>query len=374
MAFPVPLEPCGNPPLLSFETPDGAKRPTAVYGEEDPPAKRCLERLLCEAKRPRLDEAQDRLQQLREAQQFALGGAQQTTQVATLLGVPWGEQQVRFLKLHGVTPKKVDFQEILNNYRDTSAAAETFAISVKEAAEKRLTDVVPQQFAEMRHAITSLIHQWPFLVSGPNVVVELARPEWLRGLLPFRPLVRVANNPKKGVCLSFPAEMSRLIQPRRQLFVTFSAQNLGQGSSQQKVSNYDSMPRAEALHEALLDAQGFLVDAAIFQRLREGALATGVSTDFTLRRVGLSELSFMVVLDNEVLDMTLGLRSVEDEATKSESNSKLWSWLADSCLLQLRERHVMDETDPLAAFKLWLQPRLHAAVRYLKGKRTESLL
>ena len=59
------------------------------------------------------------------------------------------------------------------------------------------------------------------------------------------------------VCLSFPAEMSRLIQPRRELFLTFSSKNLGAGGAgsshgSQQVPASDSLPRPEALHEAFL--------------------------------------------------------------------------------------------------------------------------
>ena len=45
------------------------------------------------SKRPRADAAdeEERLRVLREAQVAALEGARKTTQVATLLGVPWGE-------------------------------------------------------------------------------------------------------------------------------------------------------------------------------------------------------------------------------------------------------------------------------------------
>jgi len=45
------------------------------------------------SKRPRADAAdeEERLRVLREAQEAALEGARKTTQVATLLGVPWGE-------------------------------------------------------------------------------------------------------------------------------------------------------------------------------------------------------------------------------------------------------------------------------------------
>ena len=43
--FPVPLERAPAPLLLRFNT-SGAGRAEAEYGEEEPPAKRCLSRLL----------------------------------------------------------------------------------------------------------------------------------------------------------------------------------------------------------------------------------------------------------------------------------------------------------------------------------------
>eukprot|EP00435_Cladocopium_sp_Y103_P030230 s70_g7.t1 len=392
--FPVPLERAAAPLLLRFNA-SGAGRAEAEYGEEDPPAKRCLSRLLREdatSKRPRMADAADeeeRLRLLREAQEAALEGARKTTQVATLLGIPWGEQQVRFLKLHPVVPKKIDLEEILKTCFASSEASEERRQELLEVAGKRLTDAVSQQHTQMEEAVLFLGHRWPLLSSAGQCAVEVAPAEWIRDLLP-RALVQVANNPKRGVCLSFPTEMSRLIQPRRELFLTFSSKNLGaggagssHGSQQVPASEYDSLPRPEALHEALLEAQRFLLDAAVFQRFRQGLLS--VSGTWTLRRVGLSEVSFMVVLDtNEVLELTLGLQKTAGQA--EETSTSLWSWLAECCLLQLRERHVAPKTapsdpveeatpspaelDPVAAFQLWLQPRLQAAVCYLKQNGT----
>lgn len=324
---------------------------------------------------------------LREAQEAALEGARKMTQVATLLGVPWGEQQVRFLKLHPVVPKKIDLEEILKNCFASSEASEERRQELLEVAGKRLTDAMSQQHTQMEEAVLFLGHRWPLLSSAGQCAVEVAPAEWIQDLLP-RALVRVANNPKRGVCLSFPSEMSRLIQPRRELFLTFSSKKLGaggagssHGSQQVPASDYDSLPRPEALHEALLEAQRFLLDAAIFQRFRQGVLSTAALGTWTLRRVGLSEVSFMVVLDaDEVVELTLGLQ----KKVQAEASTSLWSWLAECCLLQLRERHVAPKTastdlveeatpspaelDPAAAFQLWLQPRLQGAVCYLKQK------
>ena len=169
-------------------------------------------------------------------------------------------------------------------------------------------DAMSQQHTQMEEAVLFLGHRWPLLSSAGKCAVEVAPAEWIQDLLP-RALVRVANNPKRGVsqqlmvpffvatlwwlhlslhvealsgkddlplfrkivlslldqhtasqvCLSFPSEMSRLIQPRRELFLTFSSKNLGaggagssHGSQQVPASEYDSLPRPEALHEALL--------------------------------------------------------------------------------------------------------------------------
>ena len=284
------------------------REPIALERDNDSPTKRCrLSRLLREegaSKRQRFgstEAEEERVRVLHESQESALEGARKTTQVATLLGVPWGEQHVRFLKLHPCTPKKIDLKDVLRNAAETtlSLASRRQEILV---AKNRLTDAIPNLYVGMQAALHFLGHRWPLHSSAGQYAIELAPNEWVQDIMP-RALVRVANNPKRGVCLSFPWEMSQIIQPRRQLFITFRSKTFGGGSSKHNsASNYELMPRPEALHHALLEAQGLLLDASVFERFRQVVLTSERHRlprprsfcEWTLYRVGLSEVTFLV--------------------------------------------------------------------------------
>lgn len=281
------------------------REPIALDCDNDSSTKRCLDRLLRQegaSKRQRFgstEAEEERVRVLHESQESALEGARRTTQVATLLGVPWGEQHVRFLKLHPCTPKKIDLKDVLRNAAETTAALASRRQEIL-VAKNRLTDTVPNLYVGMQAALHFLGHRWPLHSSAGQYAIELAPNEWVQDIMP-RALVRVANNPKRGVCLSFPWEMSQIIQPRRQLFITFRSKTFGGGSSKHdSASNYELMPRQEALHYALLEAQGLLLDASVFERFRQAVLGSERRTlprsfcEWTLYRVGLNEVIFLV--------------------------------------------------------------------------------
>ena len=63
-------------------------------------------------------------------------------------------------------------------------------------------DAMSQQHTQMEEAVLFLGHRWPLLSSAGQCAVEVAPAEWIQDLLP-RALVRVANNPKRGVSQQF---------------------------------------------------------------------------------------------------------------------------------------------------------------------------
>ncbi|CAK9069839.1 unnamed protein product [Durusdinium trenchii] len=392
----VTLEQHDAPVVLKFDQSSG--KTEAVRGELDPPAKRSIGHFLREevvqSKRQKGSEVEatsDRVRMLRELQEMALEGAQKASQVASLLGDPWGDQQVRFLQLHPFTPKKMDWDQVSRSLEETMNAVPGRIEGILEAR-NRLTPALPELLAQMEAAIGFLGHRWPIHSSLGHHAVELARPETVADMMP-RALVRVSNNPKRGVTLSFPWEISLLVQPRKELFVSLRSQTLGEGSSQSSANSslagLGEMLRPEALHEALFGAQRLLVDASIFEGLRKGLSKTDCKAQWTLRRAASNEIAFMVVLDVDVVEVVLGLRKepeMQSSPADLETGAQLWDFLADSAHLQLRDAHrpgrathVDNETpepgeepkeaepepDQLACFQSWLHPRLEAVTQYL---------
>lgn len=296
----VTLEQHDAPVVLKFDQSSG--KTEAVRGELDPPAKRSIGHFLREevvqSKRQKGSEVEatsDRVRMLRELQEMALEGAQKASQVASLLGDPWGDQQVRFLQLHPFTPKKMDWDQVSRSLEETMNAVPGRIEGILEAR-NRLTPALPELLAQMEAAIGFLGHRWPIHSSLGHHAVELARPETVADMMP-RALVRVSNNPKRGVTLSFPWEISLLVQPRKELFVSLRSQTLGEGSSQSSANSslagLGEMLRPEALHEALFGAQRLLVDASIFEGLRKGLSKTDCKAQWTLRRAASNEIAFM---------------------------------------------------------------------------------
>ena len=281
--------------LLRFETNTGKAQ--AVRGELDPAPKRCIGPFLREEllshKRQKVSNEEERLQILRESQESALEGAQKASQVASLLADPWGEQQIRFLQLHPVTPQKLSHVEVAQSLEEITKSMPGRREEIL-AARNRLSMALPESFAKMEAAVSFLGHRWPLHSSPGHYVVELARPETIEHLMP-RALVRVLNNPKKGVCLSFPSEISVHVQPRKELYISVCSQALGEGSSQSAASNLSEieMARPQALHAALLEARRLLIDASIFEGLRKALSKADSKPQWTLRRVASNEIAFM---------------------------------------------------------------------------------
>ncbi|CAJ1437010.1 unnamed protein product [Effrenium voratum] len=259
---------------------------------------------------------------------------------------------------------------------------------------------MPELFGGMEAALLFLGHHWPLHCAGGQYAVELWSPEIARRR------VGVVNNSKKGVCLSFPWEMSATLQPRRRLFAAFASER-GRGRSSPSAPlpapdlDGASVERPQALHKALLAAQELLWEDAVFQSLRRKVRKASEEScgRWKVLRASKLEVSFQVVLDAGALpaEVTLGMKDTSNAEPEAEGSGP-WCWLADLTVQHLRllgqasqrrdaaktqaEASADAEARPvrqigaattvdaesLEAFQAWLQPRLEAAAQFSREK------
>ncbi|CAE8588620.1 unnamed protein product, partial [Polarella glacialis] len=162
-----------------------------------------------------------------------------------------------------------------------------------------------------------------------------------------------------------------------------------------------AVPRAQALHEALLEAEKVLLDAYAFRALRHALSARAgdskedggrhVAGGVDLRRAGgtwqvlrvaSSEVALALPADGgrELLQVVVRLGAATPETPSADEAPRLWHWLSQLTTLQLRDLFLQSEgckgtqttgssKELLLAFQTWLQPRLEAAARYLNDHR-----
>ena len=223
--LPLLLENTVGPVLLRFDQhQDGTLEP--VWEDPDACPSRCVEQLLLEesaAKRRRQEgpvpgeSAQERAQFLREAQETALDGVQRATTAAQLLGVGASPGETQFLTLQRAVPKPLDVPQLIHYASEVDEAARAHCQELLDIAAARLTNNALEHFGEMERALSFLGQRWYLHCIAGQYAIEL----WTgrarqRKRLGARPLVRVISNPKKGICLAFPAELT---QPRDRIQV-----------------------------------------------------------------------------------------------------------------------------------------------------------
>ncbi|CAJ1429139.1 unnamed protein product [Effrenium voratum] len=374
----VALERAAGPTLLHFTREDGRVR--ALRAEEEVSARHLAGRFLAEeaAKRRKVtgSNLDERARLLRESQHQAAEQILRASKVAELLSVP-GE--IRFLNLHSTVERP---EPELRCWTEHQQEAQERKNEILEVVKGRLTKTMPELFGGMEAALLFLGHHWPLHCAGGQYAVELWSPEIARRR------VGVVNNSKKGVCLSFPWEMSATLQPRRRLFAAFASER-GRGRSSPSAPlpapdlDGASVERPQALHKALLAAQELLWEDAVFQSLRRKVRKASEEScgRWKVLRASKLEVSFQVVLDAGALpaEVTLGMKDTSNAEPEAEGSGP-WCWLADLTVQHLRSQRRdaaktqaeasadAEDAESLEAFQAWLQPRLEAAAQFSREK------
>eukprot|EP00747_Dinoflagellata_sp_TGD_P201114 gnl/TRDRNA2_/TRDRNA2_74572_c1_seq1.p1 gnl/TRDRNA2_/TRDRNA2_74572_c1~~gnl/TRDRNA2_/TRDRNA2_74572_c1_seq1.p1 ORF type:complete len:333 (-),score=56.55 gnl/TRDRNA2_/TRDRNA2_74572_c1_seq1:10-1008(-) len=291
------LEPRGDPLLLrfvdTFASRAGEEQPLAIHGEEDPPPAGCAERLLQQAieetrwgggdrSRDEVQAGEERAQKLRELQRLALDGLGRAQTTAGLLRrTVWGEEgheeSTQFLKLHRavlappapeeagvlVTARAAALESWPNHLRDAGAAV---------AASRGHTELEGALRYLRQHWLVHCVGGYGIELWNDDDMAKAADPA--RGLT-GKHMVFVGHHPQLGVCVTFPQEFARLVEWRHRLWIEIvplagaatgavSADSLPP-APRMGMPNAD-MPRGEAIHLVLLDAQKAVVDRGIFRR------------------------------------------------------------------------------------------------------------
>jgi len=410
------LEPSDEPLLLRFvEAPGGAR---AIYGEEDPAPVDCVERFLLQSgqdgKRRRVDGGQadaqaedERVQALHENQRCALESLQRAGTVSELLQrSTWGQddsEQMRFLHLHPAVQSSAAAEEAAALVQEREAAMASWPTRLREAG---AAVAASQQHTELEGVLRSLRRHWLVHCVNGRYLVELWNESNMtkasdpkKGLA-GKYLAVIGQHPQLGVCLTFPHEIGRLVEWRHRLAVRVLPLRVAPADLEQPARQAapapppglddPNLPRGEAMHLVLTEAQEVLIDHCIFRRLREGLAQSdaGRWLRWHVLRASSSEIALAVPVGAaaELVHIMVSYGGAEQGGTRTGGRPDVWAWFGKAARLRLRELFLMGPSadvgpeavkspmsgeakpsDLFGDFTRWLEPQLDAITGFTKG-------
>mmetsp|Transcript_86306 Transcript_86306/g.279461 ORF Transcript_86306/g.279461 Transcript_86306/m.279461 type:complete len:431 (-) Transcript_86306:52-1344(-) len=409
------LETSSVPLLLRFV--EGRERPQPVFEDEDPPPAECAERFLLQAsqefKRRRLDgqvgdaQAEDeRVQVLHDCQRIALESLRRAETVSELLQrSTWGHddtEQARFLHLHPAVQVPAGPEEAGELVEEQESAMGCWPPQLRVAGAAVATS---WQHTELEGALRFLRQHWLIHCVRGQYLIELWNDSDVPGALDpakglaGRQLALFGQHPQFGVCVTFPHEIGRLVEWRHCLSVRISplraaAAVPGPASAREAPApppavDDPGLPRGEAAHAVLLEAQRVLVDQRIFRRFREGLLRDGAPEcrqHWHVLRASSTEI--LIVMPTgvaaELVHVSVSYGSfVPARSVDADPGSAVWDWLSDVARLRLRELFLLGPsavlpttgfsepgngtaaTDLFSHFARWIVPQVEAVAYHL---------
>jgi len=357
-----------------------------VVGDAYPPPRDCVGRLLAKQEAQRALKERRRMtgndgahnetaarenevQQLRGLQRSAVANLQQVAEVCELLRrTAWGvagQEKIRFLQLVPTTlaPRKGVPTSEETDFKSWSQRLSSDVVS----------DLLPQRHSDdMQTVLAFLRRRWLLHSVSGRLIVELltpkleadARPNKADAQRTGRFVAFLDEEPKLGVCLTFPLDAARLVERRQRLFVEIlpvcnrDANKAKRTRAQPVVEAGDATrSRAEQIHAVLLDAQETLLDHEIFAALCRGSPeAVGARGGWQMMRSSLmlggplEVVLALPALPDPILFRVqyaarIGIGTTPSEDVNGKDIDVMWSWLGSFALPVLREMFVKEKID-----------------------------